>query len=193
MTFVTASFISLQQGVSDNFVRQAEVQDAQGAMVVISRDVRAIADDQGLQIPLITTMAATILVAAVNVDTTANAIAGAASAFSGCPDEVTISGSAVAGPITETRTHPDHPATTVCAWTPSAANTFTTIIAPNAELGLLYLTSSGGPSALASTTASIQITVTVPPSGPTSAVTPITIVQTTPLATFSGVQAAAGS
>lgn len=202
MTGATATFISVQRATSDNFVRQADTQDAQVAMDVISRDVRAIADDQtnpAGPVPLIATMGANVLVAAVNLDTTVNDVAAAgASAYTGCPDQVTITGAASPGPVTETRTHPNpNPSqgapNAVCSWTPTTANTYTRTIATYATVQFAYLTAAGAVTSTAATTSKIQITVTVPAVHASGTVATATLVQTTPLASFSDYQATLGS
>ncbi|MGH9102197.1 MAG: prepilin-type N-terminal cleavage/methylation domain-containing protein [Acidimicrobiales bacterium] len=197
LTMVLGGFATVQTASYDNLARQHAVQQASLAMQVVGKDIRATADDPATNLPLISgsNMTGSSLTFDANIDTTANpAAAGSASAYNGCPDQVTITGSSsTPGPITESRTHPDNTdGAPACSWPAqlSQSNTYTQVVVPKATLSFEYLTyvdpTSGKDPPVSSspaTTASIQVTITVPPSNGSAAVAPAQLVQTVPLAT----------
>jgi type II secretory pathway pseudopilin PulG len=162
MSAAVIGLISVQSSATNNLVREQGIEQAEIAMQVISRDLRATADSPTSGLPLISAMTASSVTFASDIDTTSSAnpmAVGTGSEFTGCPDQITITGSAsTPGTITETRTHPDPavaPSTVVasCTWT-------------------------GG------STAAVTITITVPPSNNSPAVPAATLVQTVQFAGF---------
>jgi len=196
MAAVLGGFIGLQNATSSNVVRQQTIQQAELAMQTISKDIRATADNQATDTPLILTMTATSIQMDANIDTLDNnAASGNASAYGGCPDQITISGSATPGAITETRTHPNNSAgAAACTWNTSV-NTYTRTLVTGATLNLSYYTladpttnTPAQTSTLATTTASVQVVITVNPSNGSSQVTPAYLKQMVPLAAFTSWQ-----
>jgi prepilin-type N-terminal cleavage/methylation domain-containing protein len=196
MAAVLGGFIGLQNATSSNVVRQQTIEQAEQAMQNVSKDIRATADNQATDTPLILTMTATSIEMDANIDTLDNnAASGNASAYGGCPDQITISGSATPGPITETRTHPNNAAgAAACTWN-SSVDTYTRTLVTGATLNLSYFTladpttdSPAQTSTSADTTASVQVVIAVSPSNGSSQVTPAYLEQMVPLAAFTSWQ-----
>jgi prepilin-type N-terminal cleavage/methylation domain-containing protein len=199
MATAFAGLISVQRSATDNMVREQSIEQAELAMQVISRDLRATADSPTSGLPLISTMSASSVTFGSDIDTTSSAnpmAVGTGSEFTGCPDQITITGSAsTPGTITETRTHPDpavSPSTVVasCTWT-GKSTPRTRVLATAATLSFHYLTYVDPTSGVApatssspSTTAAVTVTITVPPSNNSPAVPAATLVQTVQFAGF---------
>jgi prepilin-type N-terminal cleavage/methylation domain-containing protein len=207
MSAAITGLISVQRSATNNLVREQSIEQAEIAMQVITRDLRATADSATAGTPMIWTMNPSSVTVAADIDTTSSAnpmAAGIGSNFAGCPDQITITGSSSSpGSITETRTHPDpavSPSTVVasCTWT-GGSTPRTRVLATAATLAFRYLTyvdpTTGAPqtSSSPSTTAAVTVTITVPPSNKSPAVPAVTLVQTVDLAGFTNSLSNAGS
>jgi prepilin-type N-terminal cleavage/methylation domain-containing protein len=208
MSAVIAGLISVQRSATNNLVREQGIEQAEIAMQVISRDLRATADSPSFGLPMISAMSASSVTFASDIDTTSSAnpmASGIASNFAGCPDQITLTSStSTPGTITETRTHPDpavSPSTVVasCTWA-GGSTPRTRVLATAATLSFTYLTyvdptSGTAPqtSSSPSTTAAVIVTITVPPSNKSPAVPAATLVQTVQLAGFTNSLSNAGS